>query len=89
MKDRRRELRLSARDDDLLVEAAGLQGMSVTEFMLGSAIADAERTVDTHHSVVLSSTAYARFLQALDEPSSPPRELVRQLRKAHALKHLD
>ncbi len=88
MKDRRRELRLSTHDDDLLVEAAGLRGMSVTEFILGSAIEDAERTVDAHHSVELSSTAYARFLQALDEPSGPPRELVRQLRNAHALQDL-
>ncbi len=87
MNDRRRALRLSARDDDLLVEAASLQGMSVTEFVLGSAIADAERTVDAHRSVVLSSTPYARFLQALDEPSGPPRQLVRQLRRAHALSH--
>ncbi len=34
VKDRRREVRISASDDDLLAEAAGLAGVSVSEFLL-------------------------------------------------------
>jgi len=89
MKDRRREVRLAARDDDLLVEAAGLIGVSVTEFMLDTAVADAEKVVAAHHTIELGSEAYKDFLAALDAPAAPPAGLVNQLRKANQLKHLD
>ena len=39
VKDKRREVRISADDDDLLAEAAGLSGVSVSEFLLDRAIA--------------------------------------------------
>ena len=89
MKDRRRELRLTSRDDDLLVEAAGLQGVSVTEFVLSTAVADAERTVVAHHTIELGAQAYQDFLSVLDAPAVAPSELVGQLRKANELKHPD
>lgn len=89
MKDRRRELRLTTRDDDLLVEAAGLQGVSVTEFVLDTAIADAQKMVAAHHTIELGAQAYKDFLAALDAPAVAPPELISQLSKANQLKHLD
>lgn len=73
-KDRRREVRLTTRDDDLLIEAAGLQGVSVTEFMLNTAVADAEKVVTTHHTIELGTRAYKDFLAALDAPAVAPPE---------------
>ena len=55
-KDHRRELRLSSTDDDLITEAAGLLGLSVSEFLLGRAVADAEAIVDAHRSLRLDET---------------------------------
>ncbi len=89
MKDRRRELRLTTKDDDLLVEAAGLQGVSVTEFVLSTAVADAERMVSAHHTIQLTAEAYKDFLAALDAPTTAPPELISQLRRGNQLKHLD
>lgn len=89
MKDRRRELRLTTRDDDLLVEAAGLQGISVTELLLSAAVADAEKTVAAHHTIQLGAEAYKSFLEALDAPAAVSPELVIQLRQANQLKHMD
>jgi len=57
-KDHRRELRLSSTDDDLITEAAGLLSMTVSEFLLGRAVADAETIVDAHRSVRLQRASY-------------------------------
>jgi uncharacterized protein (DUF1778 family) len=88
-KNQRRELRLSSRDDDMITEAAGLLGMSVSEFLLERAVADAEAIVEAHRTVLLHAAAYDRFLAALDSPAEPVAPLVAQLRKARAIKHVD
>lgn len=88
-KDHRRELRLSSSDDDLITEAAGLLGMSVSEFLLGRAVADAEAIVDAHRTVRLQHDSYDRFLFALDSPPKPVAKLVAQIRKSRQLKHAD
>ena len=84
-KKNRREIRLTASDDDLITEAAGLAGMTVTEFLLDKAVADAEALVDAHHAIRLQSEAYDRFLKALDGPPVPVTELVDQIRKSRPL----
>lgn len=89
MKTQRREVRLSPHEDDLIVEAAGLSGVSVSEFLLDRAVADAQETVDAHHTIRLDSEAHRKFLAALDSPSAPPAELVDQIRKSRPLKHVD
>jgi len=88
-KDQRRELRLSSRDDDLITEAAGLLGLSVSEFLLDRAVADAEAIVESHRSITLSERPFERFLAILDAPVKPLAPLVAQLRRARPLKHLD
>ncbi|MHB2024811.1 MAG: type II toxin-antitoxin system TacA family antitoxin [Mycobacteriales bacterium] len=88
-RDHRRELRLSSSDDDLITEAAGLLGLSVSEFLLGRAVADAEAIVDAHRTVRLQQDCYDRFLVALDAPAKPVSDLVAQIRKSRPLKHAD
>ena len=88
-KDHRRELRLSSRDDDLIIEAAGIVGVSVSQFLLDRAVSDAEGIVEAHRTVLLHGSAYDRFLAALDAPAEPVGPLVAQLRKARSLKHVD
>ena len=88
-KDKRREVRISADDDDLLTEAAGLLGVSVSEFLLDRAIADAATIVDEHRTVRLAEDDHERFIKALDGPVRPPKELVTQARRARRLKRVD
>ena len=88
-RDHRRELWLSAGDDDLIAEAAGLLGVSVTEFLLGRAIAEAEVIVDAHRSIRLPQDSYDRFLAALDAPPKPVTELVDQIRRSRVLTQAD
>lgn len=88
-KDKRREMRLSAIEDDLLVEAAGLAGVTVTEFLLDRAISDAAAIVEAHHAIRMNEGDYRAFLAVLDEPSPPPAALVAQARKARPVKRVD
>jgi uncharacterized protein (DUF1778 family) len=88
-KDRRREVRISASDDNLLVEAAGLTGVSVSDFLLDRAISDAASMVEAHHTIRLSAESYEVFLAALDAPVDPPEALVEQSRRARQLKRVD
>ena len=69
----------------LITEAAGLTGVTVTEFLLRKAVADAEALVNAHHSIRLQAGAYDRFLKVLDGPPVPVAELVEQIRKSRPL----
>jgi len=88
-KDRRREVRLTTADDDLLIEAAGLAGVSVSEFLLDRALSDAESIVQSHRTIRLGPAAYERFLDALDAPLRSSEDLVAQARRARRLKRID
>ena len=88
-KERRREVRLSAADDDLITEAAGLSGVSVSEFVLHRALSDAEAVVRAHRTIELDQASYRRFLEMLDSSVPPPPELLRQVGKARPFKHAD
>lgn len=85
VKNRRREVRVAAADDDLLAEAAGLAGVSVSEFLLQRALSDAAALVDAHRTIRLSEDSYRRFLATLDAPPRPPKGLVAQSRRAQHL----
>jgi len=89
VKDRRREVRISSEDDDLLAEAAGITGVSVSEFLLNRAMSDAVEVVASHRTIVLPEAEYKQFLQALDRPVRPPKVLIEQARKARRLKRVD
>ncbi|MGH3273851.1 MAG: DUF1778 domain-containing protein [Streptosporangiaceae bacterium] len=86
VKDKRREVRISAPDDDLLAEAAGLSGVPVSEFLLDRALADATQIVEAHNTIRLNEASYLAFLEALDAPPQPPEKLAAQARRARRLK---
>jgi uncharacterized protein (DUF1778 family) len=87
-KDARREFRLSRNDDDLLVEAAGLAGVSVSEFVATRALADAETLVHAHHVIELDRESYRKFLDALDAQKGNPA-FTEAVRRAQPLKTVD
>jgi uncharacterized protein (DUF1778 family) len=81
-KDRRREFRLSAEDDQLISEAAALSGVSFTGFVLDEALARAREIVDAHRTITLPEDAYRRFLEALDAPPERNPALVELAERA-------
>lgn len=88
-KTKRRELRISSSDDDLLVEASGLLGVSVSEFLLSTALPEAERLVNENRTIVLREDAYKRFLANLDAPPKVAQRLAAVARRARVLSHVD
>ena len=89
VKDKRREVRISADDDNLLAEAAGLAGVTISEFLLERALTDAAEIVEAHRTIRLADDDLARLMSALDGPVRPPKELIAQARKARRLKRVD
>jgi uncharacterized protein (DUF1778 family) len=81
-KDRRRELRLSQEDEQLITEAAALSGTTFTGFVLEDAVARAREIVDAHRTITLSADSYARFLEALDAPPERNPALVELAKRA-------
>ena len=88
IKDRRREVRLSADDDALINEAAALSGTTFTGFVLEDAVARAREVVDAHRTIALPDDVYDRFLQALDEPAKRVPGLVELSKRAKRLPRL-
>lgn len=89
-KHRRREMRLSAIEDDLISEAAGVAGVSVSEFVLNRAVEEARRLVAAHHSIsFLSPDARAKFPAALDAPFVPNATFAKQVLRARRCKSVE
>jgi uncharacterized protein (DUF1778 family) len=80
---------MTSRDDDLIVEAAGYLDISVSEFMLNSALGEAEKIVEEHRAIRLEPASYWKFLSILDRSAEPSRQLVKQVRASRSIKHVD
>jgi uncharacterized protein (DUF1778 family) len=65
--ERRREIRLTTRQDDLLVEAAGLAGLSVADYVVGIAVSAAALAVDGHRTITLDEAHFRELSLALTE----------------------
>jgi uncharacterized protein (DUF1778 family) len=88
-KSRRREFRLAASDEEKLIEAAALVGMTVSDFVLNHAIVEADAVIDAHRTITLRPDAYKRFIEALDAPPKRLESLAKQAAKARPLKRVD
>ena len=69
-KRERINLRLNDNAKRLIERAANFEGKTVSNFILSSALASAEKTVHEHETVALGRQDAERFLAALDSPVS-------------------
>ena len=82
-KNRRKELRLTEEDDNLVYEAAQLLEVSVTSFIVKHAVEAAARVVDEYRTLRFTEPeARERFFAMLDAPYTPNEKLLSQARKA-------
>lgn len=77
-RDSRLNLRTSSHQDDLIRRAASALDKSVTDFVLESATARAERVLADRRWFALDDERWARFQDLLDEPA-PPMPRLRAL----------
>ncbi len=83
-RDRRFQLRATAREEALIKVAAERQGVNVTDFIISAAREKAEEALAGQTRFVLNDEQWRRFMEALDRP---PREKPR-LRKLFSESHV-
>lgn len=83
----RMHLRLDARTKRTLERAAAYEEKSVSDFVLTTARAAAERVIERHEQVTLSTKDWDAFFDALVNPPEPNETLkaaVRRFRNRHS-----
>ena len=77
----RLEVRVTSEQDALVRQAADLEGVTVSAFVLETVTAKANRVVRDRRDVVLSNAAFDKFIAELDKPAEPVVELVELFRR--------
>lgn len=75
-KDARLNLRLAVSTDELIREAAGLRGKSVSDYVTEAALDRARRDLADQKHFVLDMAAWEAFVAALDRPARINQRLV-------------
>jgi len=90
-KDTGRNARLGIRIDEgdkaLLAEAAALEHMTITGFVLDAARGRAERVLAEHRVIRVSAEAYDAFVAALEAPPKPKPRLRALLQSEDPFDH--
>lgn len=76
-KDTRLHIRCDQEIRRLLDKAAAYAHMSVSEFVLSNAVAQAQSLVQAHEAITLTQHDFNAFLNALDAPAQPAPALQR------------
>lgn len=84
----RLEVRVTPEQDALVRQAADLEGITVTAFVLDTVTTRAKRVVKQHQDLVLSNDAFDRFIAELDKPAKPVPELVEVFKKNPKLREV-
>ncbi|TCO78314.1 DUF1778 domain-containing protein [Chromatocurvus halotolerans] len=78
-KDERINLRLKHSAKRILERAASFEGQTVSKFVLNSALAHAEKTVQEHEAMRLNTAEADAFFQALSAPVTFNKKLLSAL----------
>lgn len=85
-KDERLQVRLDALTKSVLQRAAGYRRKTVSQFVLATALEEAEKVIRENEIVTLSEPDWKRFYDALTNPPPPNpalREVFAKYRKAN------
>jgi uncharacterized protein (DUF1778 family) len=82
-KDRRFQLRATAREETLIKVAAERQGVNVTDFILGAAREKAQETLGDQTRFVLNQRQWKHFMDALDRPAQKKPRLRKLFTESH------
>jgi uncharacterized protein (DUF1778 family) len=81
----RLEMRLPAEEKGLLARAAQLEGIKLSQFVLGPALKRARRIIADAEQVTVSAKGYSSVLDALANPLKPTRALTAAMRDYEAV----
>jgi uncharacterized protein (DUF1778 family) len=85
-RDRRFQLRATAREETLIKVAAERQGVNVTDFIIGAAREKAEDTLTDRTRFVLDDRQWKQFMRALDRPPQKKPRLEKLFSESHVAK---
>lgn len=85
-RDRRFQLRATAREETIIKTAAERQGVNVTDFIIRSACEKAEQALLDQTRFALDDKHWKAFLAALDRPSKDRPRLRRLFTETHIAK---
>ncbi len=80
------DLRLDRRKKNIVVRAAELTGVNITQFIMDRVFPDAERIVLENNRIQLSGRDWAKFCARLDAPPKKLPELRKLLREPSLFK---
>jgi uncharacterized protein (DUF1778 family) len=81
-KERRLELRLTADQRKNLEEAAAMQGLSISSYLLNSSLLKAQQDLAANRGMLIGHEDQAKIMQALAHPPAPNARL-RKAAKAY------
>jgi uncharacterized protein (DUF1778 family) len=87
-RDRRLQLRATAREETLIKVAAEQQGVNVTDFIMGAAREKAEETPADQTRFVLNEKQWQQFMDALDRPPQKKPRLKKLFSESHVAERL-
>ena len=65
------DVRMTDESKELLMKAAALRNVNLSDFILGSAQREAEQVLAAHHTITLSERDSRLFVDALAQPQEP------------------
>ena len=80
-KDARLQVRLDVRAKNTLQRAADYSHKSISQFVLSTALENAERIISKHEVVALSDRDWRVFYDALTKPSAPNAKLKQAFKR--------
>lgn len=80
-KDERLAVRVTARQKQAIERAAAVRGLNVTEFSIQALTERAEEVLTDRHTFGVTQEAWDEFIDRLDAPARPVRELVELMRR--------
>jgi len=86
-KSKRLSIRVDEATKDILEQAATLEGLSITSFVLRQATQGARAVISGHERLILSNRDRDTFFALLDNPPSPTDALRRAARRHKQLIH--
>ncbi len=75
MRDARMEFKTTTDMKDLLSQAAALNGLDLTSFVLGPAIEKARKVLNEHANIVLTKQGQMTLAQLLAKPQAPTQAM--------------
>ncbi len=73
-KSSRLDLRMTDDQKRCIETAAGISGMSVSQWSLSKLMESARKDIAEQHAMVLSSESFDAFVRLLDDPATPAFE---------------